>query len=77
MCNTKVKRKKILIFFFKIICDVHQTLFLLPSQPCCFEVKNVFRQSKMAAIKTLTGTYRIFKKGYYMRIVISTQINHI
>ena len=29
----------------------------------------------MAAIKTLTNTNRIFKKGYYMHIIISTQSN--
>ena len=69
-CNTKVKQKD---FFAKL----YQTLFLLPSEPCCFDVKNVFRQSKMLAIKTLTDTNRIFKKGYYMLIVISTQSNHI
>ena len=62
MCNTRVKQK---------------TLFLLPSEPCCFDVKNGFRQSKMAAIKALTDTNMIFKKEYYMHIVISPQINHI
>ena len=72
MSNTKVKKKD-----FEMICDVHQTLFLLSSEPYCFEVKNVFRQSKIAAIKTLTSTYRTFKKGYCMHIAISTQINHI
>ena len=57
------------------IAKSYQTLFLIPSEPCCFDVKNVFRQSKMATIKT--DTNRIFKKGYYMHIVISTQSNHI
>ena len=60
-----------------MICDVHQTWFLLSSEPYCFEVKNVFGQSKIAAIKTLTSAYRTFKKGYCMHIAISTQINLI
>ena len=47
--------------FVQIICDVHQTLFLFPSEPCCFAVKNVFCKSKMAAIKTLTDANRILK----------------
>ena len=71
MCNTRVKKKD------SCFAKSYQTLFLLPSKLCCFDVKNVFRQSKMAAIKNLTDTNRIFKKGYYMHIVISTQSSHI
>ena len=37
-------------FYFLLYC---------PSEPCCFDVKNVFLQSKMGAIKTLTDTSRI------------------
>ena len=54
MCNTRVKQKD-------------QTLFLLPSEPCCFDVNNVFCQSKMAAIKTLTYTNRILNCCQYTK----------
>ena len=73
ICATRARVKQKDCFFSKS----YQTLFLVPSKPWCFDVKNVFRESKMAAIKTLTDTNIIFKKGYYLHIVISTQINHI
>ena len=77
MCNARVTQKH----FSQIISDVHQILFLLPTvcpgKPCCFDAKNVFRQSKMAAIKTLTDTSKPFKDIACTLSVISTQISHI
>lgn len=58
--------------FFQNISDVYQNLFLFGWQ-CCFDAKKVFRKSKMATIRTLTDANWIFKKGYYMHIVISTK----
>ena len=52
-------------FFPQNICDVNQTLFLLPSGLCYFDVKKVFRKSKMSATKTLTYTNRILRKDCY------------
>lgn len=60
--------------FFQNISDVYQNLFLFGWQ-CCFDAKKVFRKSKMATIRTLTDANWIFKKGYYMHIVISTKEN--
>ena len=48
--------------FLQIICDDNQTLLLFPREQCCFDIKSIFRKSKMAAIKTLTDTKMIFKK---------------
>ena len=60
--------------FFQNICDVYQALFPFSWQSC-FDAKKAFHKSKMAAIKTLTDANWIFKKGYYMHIVISTKEN--
>ena len=75
MCNTRrVKQKDFFPNHIKL-CFYFLTNYVVFGR--CFSIKNVFRQSKMAAIKTLTDANIIFKKGYYMHLVISTQINHI
>ena len=60
MCNTRVKQKHFFPNHLWCPSNFVSTTYC-PSEPCCFDAKNVFRQSKISATKTLTDTSRTFK----------------